>query len=352
MTLIQDDAPAEAGDSSHGFPENAGDAHIEWERAAYIGGTHAQRRVRIRRIWAHVSRNADRFRSPGHHSPSAPMHMHTLLDDNHSELLIRDTPGRHIYYVDSLSLELDQNHVQVRLERKQKLKGLSLKESFDAVTVKIGQKAQSRIEESVRVDLAHWKEHGFYSALKAGMKAEVQALEALGDFKAAKKRHKELKSLKAALKEAVGHEELKALEVFPLVHLTRNTVETRFSPKDDPASIIEIKTDLCEAVSMLGQIQGFGQFEAEGIAGDFNHIERLMADFCAEPTLALTPTSDSKADRSFADIRPWITAQNSSAAEEVRVRGNRVLLKARLCPLRFQTLDPDVLGLIPPPAAS
>jgi hypothetical protein len=351
MTLTQDDPPAGTGDPGSGAPRNTGAAHIERERAAYIGGTKTQRLVRIRRLWAHVSQNSDRFRSPGHHSPSAPLHRHTLLDDNHSELLVQDTPGRHIYYVDSLSLELDGNHVQVRLERKQRIKGVSLKESFDAVTVKIGEKAQSRIEESVRVDLAHWKEHGFYAALKAGMKTEIEALKALGEGKAAKKRYKELLALKDALIEAVGHEELKALEVFPLVHLTRNTVETRLSPQNDPASIVEIKTDLCESVGILGHRRSFAQFEAEGIAGDFNHVERIMAEFCANPRLALVPTNDSKADPSFADLRPWIMPQNTSAAEELRVRGNRALLKSRLCSLRFQTLDLADIGLLSPPTS-
>lgn len=325
-------------------------AHIEQERAAYIEGDKAQHIESISHIWSSVSQNPQHFRSPGHHTPSAPLHDHTPLDDNHSELLIRDTPGRHIYYFDSLALDFSKSHVQLRLERKQKAKGISLKESFDEVTVKIGNKAESRIEDSVRVDLALWQDEGFYKALKAGMKAEVEALAMAGEAGAAKKRHKEVKALKRALIDAVGHEALKEQEVFPLVHLTRNTIETCFSPPDDSSSIVEIKTDLCDSVNVLGHIRSFAQFEAEGVAGDFNHIDRTMQAFCDDPELVLTPTSDSKADPSFSDLRPWIVEQNSSSHERLRVQANRKRLKDKLCTLRFRALESRDLRLIPPPS--
>lgn len=323
------------------------ESHIERESAAYINGTKPERESRVRQIWAEILGNPSRFRSPGHYAPSAPLHSSTLLDTDHSELGKETTPVRHIYYFDSLTFDLDKNKVQARLERKQKIKGLSLKEAFDAVTVKIGDKAQSRIEETVRVDLDTWKEQGFYAALKAGMRAEVAGLKNTGEQGKAKKRAKVLKALKQALIDAVGHQELKDLEAFPLTHLVRSTIETSFSPAEDADSLVEPKTDMCESVSTLSHIRSFSQFEIESIEGDFAHAQRIMQEFCANAALNLTPTSDSKADPSFADLRPWLVPQNGTPAEELRVRGNRTILKNHLDPVRFQTLDTAALGLVP-----
>lgn len=321
-------------------------AHIEAERAAYITGTHEERSAQIKRIWDKIAGNPLRFRGPGHHAPSAPLHTHTLLPDHHSEILIRDTPGRHIYYFDTLSLALDQGGVQVRLEHKQKVKGVSLTETFYAATVKIGDKATQRIEETVKMDLDLWREKGFYTALKAGIRAEVEAL----DGSEAIRRKKELRALKKALIEAIGHDALKALKVFPLGHLMRDTIETRYSPSNDPLTIIEPKTDMCEAVDALSQMHSFSQFEAEGIEGDFCFVEELVAQFCADPDLRLVPTNDSKITPILKGLRPWLVPQDSSASEALRTQTNRVFLEKALSPLYFKPVRPGDLGLLPPPA--
>lgn len=352
MTAPQKSPPAQAdGDdfvATH--PASTKNAHIEHERAAYIAGDKAGQQESVRALWEFVSANPDQFRSPGHHSPSAPLHTHSLLDDDHCELLIRDTPGRHIYYYDSLDEELASAHVLVRLERKQKAKGVTLKEAFDEVTVKIGDKAKSRVEDSVRIDLAFWQRAGFWAALKAGMKADIEAVQREDGREAAQKRRKALNALKDSMIEAVGHRELKALEVFPLIHLKRNTIEAAFSPPADSQTILEIKTDLCDWVDMLSQLGHFGQFEVEGIAGNFAFVDQTLDEFCTNPAFGLTPTTDSKANQGFRSINPWIMPQNNSPAEVQRAAHNRAKLKTALDTIRFKALNAKDLGLIPAPA--
>lgn len=352
MTLQKQDLPAAAGEDDFvtTHPESTKHAHIERERPAYIAGDRLRRERSVRRIWATVDQNPKRFPSPGHHSPSVPLHFNTLLEDEHCELKKIDTPGRHIYYFDTLAMELAENHAQVRLERKQKVKGVTLKQAFDFVTVKIGDKAQSRVEDSVPVDLGLWAREGFWKALKEGIKAEVQRVLETDGPKAAEKRHKQLKALKRSMIEAVGHEKLKAMTVYPLVHLKRNTIETEFSPPQDKKSIVEIKTDQCDSETTLGDVCDFGQFEAECVAGDTRFIDTVMQDFIVDDKLGLVPTFDSKADPSFRDLRPWIMPRSASVAEGKRVEANRKILAGNMDLIHFQVLQPAALGLLPPPA--
>ncbi|MCD8526003.1 MAG: hypothetical protein LRY62_02240 [Alphaproteobacteria bacterium] len=350
MPLNNDRLPQEQSSSSSTSSQDEGHAHIERERAAYIGGSKKQQIARIKLIWREIARDFDFFNPPGHHSPSVALHTKSLLDDEHSELLVNDTPRRHIYYFDSLAFDLEQHDIQIRLERKQKNKGIVLKDAFDEVTIKIGKKADSRIEESVKIDLALWSKSGFWEALEDGIKKDIKLVKKQEGRDVAEEREEELSDLSKAMKKALGRDKLENLEIFPLAHIMRNSIETKYSPPDDASTIIELKTDFCECETLLKDVLSFSQFEAEMIAGDFRQVDAVMAHFCADPRLKMAPTNDCKKDPAYRKLRPWLVVQNDSRAEELRVQHNRTILEAVLDPVHFKVVDSKDLALIPAPA--
>ena len=330
---------------------NISSLHIERERTGYIAGkTYDAREEIIDRIWKYIRRESAHFRAPGHHPVSSP----ELVSNSHiqrrrSELHIDHKPGRNILYLNTLSMDFKVAKIQMRLEVKQKQSRGELKQKFNELTVKIGDKADQRIEEAVRINFEIWEEKGFYAALNAGIEAGIKRTERLKGKEAAKKVRKKYKKFKKTLKSA--YEEVsgqKFSEIDPRVmgHINRDTMETEYSPRDCHGTILEVKTDNCDWETVLGQTGDFAQIEIEHIkGGDIEKYEREMKDLISHQDFNIHETEDSKEDNIMREMVKVLLPQDNSEAEEKRIVKNREILEEHLQRYRFVSLSPEEHGI-------
>ncbi len=331
--------------------------HIERESAGYIEGDTPQRRNRrIARIWHYIQKSTQHFRAPGHHPISSNrLISSSKIRQSRSELHIDQKPGRHILYPDTLDLVFHRAAVQLRLEIKQRQRKGELKEEFAEVTIKIGEKADKRIEEAVKINLKKWEEAGFAAALKAGIDTEIKCIARKFGAKAAQKTKKKYGSFRAALEKAiekVTDEKLETLKPFPLVHLNRDTKETEYSPYDHDRTILEIKTDDCEWETALRDTGAYAQIEIEHITGDTAFFKRELASLMGHKAFGIIPTNDSKEDPGMMALEQILLPQNDLPEEAARVAQNRAILASYLKPLAFISLDPAEIGIRRTPVAA
>jgi hypothetical protein len=358
--------------------------NIEVERAAYITGHRQSTRLnRIRKIWDIVRANKKRFRGPGHHKRSEPIGLleSSPLQSNHQEIDIEERSGRDIFYHDTITGDFRKAAVQIRLEHKKKIKEGELTKEFDEVTIKIGSKADQRLEDSVKVDLTIWELEGFYVALQQGIKNELKELDnnivekqkslsrrrKKADNKDAEKalekakdkrnqRKQELDTLLNKLKEAMGegnknkgYKKLKETKTRALVHLQRQTIETIYSPGDSPAHAFEMKTDDCAWVTALGGKGGYAQLEIEDLSGHPGALESQLAfwekhkDLQFNRKSSIRATSDSKPDRALdaweKRMKKYVEPRKDSETERERVRGNIEKIEEALPPVKFKAIQ-------------
>lgn len=327
------------------LPPNEAIPHIEIESAGYIQGhTGRQRASRVRRIWDLIRRERDHYRASGHRPVSSPaLVQSSKLKRWWSELHIDDKPGRHIIYMDTLCLAFRRASIQCRLEVKQP----SAKKSFAEVTIKIGKKAEERIEEAVPVNLDTLREKGFQKAISDGIKSEIKAIdEKKGPHAAAiatQKYRKFKKKLNQTLLSAT-QTKLGELNPYALIHLHRSTIETKFSPQDHCDTELEVKTDECEFETVLGHTGEFAQIEFEHRKGDKSFFRRELEKLLEDPSLGIVKTNDSKEDPGMRLLEPVLLPQNNSSDEARRVMRNRRILESYLS-TEFHCLNIRELGI-------
>ncbi len=318
--------------------------HIERESAGYITGENSkQRKSKINRIWSHIKKNTAHYRAPGHHPVSSPkLVKKSRLVIKRSELHIDHKPGRHIFYMDTLDLAFKRASIQIRLEIKQKQRKGYLKEEFAEVTIKIGDKADQRIEEAIKINLKTWEAKGFHKALNDGIEAEIKRTERkFGEEKAVIVRTK-FKAFKFSLKEELKKstdQKLSELKPYILAHLNRDTVETEFSPCDNSETILEVKTDDCEWETVLGDTGAFAQIEFEHIQGNPNFFRRELSVLARDKKFGIQETGDSKEDPAMRSLSIVLLPQNNSKEEINRVKRNREIIGRLLKELEFRLIE-------------
>ena len=328
--------------------------NIEREAAGYIKGKKAKRNQRILKIWDFVKKNISHFRAPRHEPVSSPELIESsVLTQCRSELHIDEKPGRHIIYLDTLDLAFRRANIQVRLEKKNRQKKGDLKKKFAEVTIKIGSKADSRIEEAIRINLETWEEKGFHTAFQAGIDAEVrniQIKEKAGKVSkgTATVRRKALNSLKDEMKKALARTTnipFKRIDPHALVHLNRDTFETEYSPCDNQDTVVEVKTDDCDWETVVQQVNGFAQIEVEHLKGSVKFFRREMAAFIEHEEFGIEETVDSKEDPAMRELEKVLLPQNDSKEEVARVEHNRKILKGLLARTKFRSINPKEAGI-------
>jgi len=334
--------------------KSSANLHIERESAGYIEGkTKDERKARITKIWNHIQSQVDHFRAPGHHPVSSPrLIKSSKLTKCRSELHIDHKPGRHILYLDTLDLAFYQAQIQLRLEIKQKQRKGVLKEEFAEVTVKIGNKAQGRVEEAVRVNLDGWKKRGFTKALYAGIEADIKRVKREGGAEELQKIRRKFAHLKKALKLALQQatdQKLAALSPSPLIHLNRDTIEGEYSPCDHDKTILEIKTDDVEWETVLGDTGQYSQIEIEHIQGNQKFFKRELDSFIQRSDFGIAATNDSKEKAGMDALKKVLIPKDDTPAELERVLTNRDILARYLKPCEFTTLDAAEVGIVPRP---
>lgn len=328
--------------------------HIEREISGYINGSSDEERLgRIAKIWKYIQSQVKHFRAPGHHPVSSNrLIQSSQIKSSRSELHIDHKPGRHIIYLDTLSLAFRSASIQVRLEVKQRQRKGVLKDEFTEITIKIGSKEDRRIEEAVRVSLAKWDKDGFSAALKAGMEAEIKRAERKSGKKEAQAIRKKFNIFKDELKNKLDEAEVDKFEIlkpYALVHLNRDTIETEYSPYDHNDTIEEIKTDDCEWETAMGKRGQYAQIEIEHIKGDTRLFKRELDGLMGHPEFGITPTTDSKEDAAMVTLETILIAQSDDPDEVQRVEQNRAILADYLKDYEFVSLDPDEIGIVAAP---
>ena len=329
-------------------------ARVEKEAAGYInGGNDSERRDCIRNIWSHIQSSTDHFRAPNLQPRSCPSLVRSSqIETERSELHIDERSKRHIIYMDELDLSLRSVGVQVRLERKRKPKKGDLRKAFYEVTIKIGNKAEERLEDAVRVNLKTWKKKGFAAALRAGIEAEVKYVRKKKGKDEAKKRRGELKALMTEFQKRVSEgfeKSLDEIEPYPLVHLNRNTFETEYTPNGSKKTVLELKTDDCDWETTIQDTGHFGQIEIEHIKGSKKAYKNELRALISNPDFGIRETSDSKEDPAMRVLETVLLPQNNSQEERDRVQRNREILAENLDIMCFESLDPEALGIVRQP---
>lgn len=315
-------------------------ARVESEAAGYIRGkTKEERRQNIRSIWSHIVSSTAHFRAPKLQPRSCPsLIASSQIETRRSELQIDERSQRHIIYLDTLDLALRRAEIQVRLERKRKPKKVDLKKAFYEVTIKIGDKAEERLEDAVRVNLKTWQKKGFMAAIRGGIEAEVKYVRKKKGKEEAKKRRGELKALIKEFKkraEKTSAEDIDKIRPLPLVHLNRNTKETEYTPNSSKKTVLELKTDDCDFETMLGDTGHFAQIEIEHITGPKKAYKRELKALMSGDGFGIEETADSKEDAAMRAIEPFLLPQADTEAEKERVEHNRQVLIALLDPIKF-----------------
>jgi len=323
--------------------------YIERESAANIIGKDAREREEIiSRIWGYIKTKTDHYRAPGHHPVSSDALIKSSKIEKRSELHIDEKPGRHILYLDDLTLAFRRAKVQARLEIKQAQKKGELCKQFAEVTIKIGDKKTQRVEEAVPVNLDVWREKGFYAALKEGMKSKVEEVQNDKGGEAAEKKKKKFEALKDALKKALQEAvdlHPKDITPYPLVHMHRDTYETEFSPNGYKYDVVEAKTDRCHGENCLGHEVEFAQLEMETIKGNDIRRGQEMDRLIRDVSRNIVPTGDSKEDPSMRILEQILLPQDDSTEEAERVAHNRGVLAEHLNVLEFRQFDAKEIGI-------
>jgi hypothetical protein len=225
--------------------------------------------------------------------------------------------------------------IQARIEVAQKMSHAGDLERVFRGIIKVGDKADARIEEEVALDPAVFAQRGFLRAFKEGMKTEG--------------RQEEYQALKVSMAEALGIQEYSASEyqIYPVLYLRADTKKTLYSPQDDAGTVLELKTDdvywetVLQQTGHLTQIEIELQYDGGNPALVDREIRSLTAHF---NFLALS--SVSKPAAGMEALAQYLRPRDASDGEIQRTRYNRAALRPYLHSDQFCAQKPADLGLV------
>lgn len=325
---------------------------MERECAGYIDEPDETKRIQIiSDFWDFIKGQVEYYRSPRHKPVSSKKLIKaSKISRARSELHIDHRPRRHIFYLDTLDLAFRRAKVQLRLEGKYRPRKNNdgLTKSFNELTIKIGDKSDKRVEESLRINIEIWRKKGFAVAFAAACDADVRYIKTkvtkskglTKGEEAAKARRARLGELKHKLKEALSQatdEQFSEMKPYMLGHLTRNSDLVEFSPGDNPKDVLEIKTDDCDWETVLGETGAFAQLEIEHLSGAKKRRFSEMDKLSSRPDFQIVETTDSKEDPLMRTLEGYLLPADSSQDEQERVLANRQHLEEVLDPYRFSS---------------
>ena len=323
------------------------DVYLEFERAAdFVATDKSQLAADILAFWQHVALRTSQFQPVKPHGLSDLFRGTSLIFPGQVRVPIKSPSPRHRLFFDTSDLLLWRAKVQVRIERQPSedvVSEIGVASELVEATVKVGDKADNRIEESVTINPLLLEEQTFFSVyrqamLNAGRKEAYKAI---------------VERIKSTAGAGV---KVRELELYALLHTLSDTIRAKYRPDGNPNIVFEVKTDNVTWETALGDVGCLAQAEVEYLPKLSEPSEEPPASLVEAQrdllvsglgTDVMQPSVLSKPDPGFKSLAGSLLPQSSSELDINRAIHNQNALREALDRRRFSSLRPSDLRMRP-----